>query len=71
MLLDRRLGAPQASSGGLADGPRRLVGPGECIPLIDGGLGLSRWQNIFFCEFDGPRTQRSVVCTVIADTTVK
>ena len=48
-----------------------LVGPGECIPLIDGGLGLSRWQNIFFCEFDGPRTQRSVVCTVIADTTVK
>ncbi|RMH34243.1 MAG: YjbQ family protein, partial [Nitrospirae bacterium] len=33
----------------------------------DGHLGLSRWQNIFFCEFDGPRTERRVVCTVIRD----
>jgi secondary thiamine-phosphate synthase enzyme len=32
-----------------------LVGPSETIPLIDARLGLSRWQNIFFCEFDGPR----------------
>ncbi len=44
-----------------------LVGPSETIPLIEGELGLSRWQNIFFCEFDGPRSQRSVVCTVIGD----
>nr|MBS0020410.1 secondary thiamine-phosphate synthase enzyme YjbQ [Gammaproteobacteria bacterium] len=42
-----------------------LVGPSETIPLIDGKLGLSTWQNIFFCEFDGPRSQRRVVCTVI------
>ena len=44
-----------------------LVGPSETIPLIDGQLGLSTWQNIFFCEFDGPRSDRSVVVTVIAD----
>jgi len=44
-----------------------LVGPSETIPLIDGRLGLSRWQNIFFCEFDGPRSDRRVVCTVMAD----
>jgi secondary thiamine-phosphate synthase enzyme len=44
-----------------------LVGPSETIPLIDGKLGLSTWQNIFFCEFDGPRSERRVVCTVIAD----
>ena len=44
-----------------------LVGPSETIPLIDGKLGLSTWQNIFFCEFDGPRSQRPIVCTVIAD----
>ncbi len=44
-----------------------LVGPSETIPLIDGKLGLSTWQNIFFCEFDGPRSQRHVVCTVISD----
>lgn len=44
-----------------------LIGPSETIPLIDGRLGLSTWQNIFFCEFDGPRKQRQVVCTVIVD----
>ena len=44
-----------------------LVGPSETIPVIDGQLGLSRWQNIFFCEFDGPRSERRVVCTLISD----
>ena len=44
-----------------------LVGPSETIPLMDGKLGLSRWQNIFFCEFDGPRSDRRVVVTVIED----
>ncbi len=43
-----------------------LVGPSETIPLMDGKLGLSTWQNIFFCEFDGPRDDRKVVCTIIA-----
>ena len=44
-----------------------LVGPSESIPVIDGKLGLSRWQNIFLCEFDGPRSERVVVCTIIRD----
>ena len=44
-----------------------LVGPSETIPIIDGALGLSRWQGIFFCEFDGPRDERSVVCTILSD----
>ncbi len=43
-----------------------LVGPSESIPLIDGKLGLSRWQNIFFCEFDGPRAERRVICTILS-----
>lgn len=42
-----------------------LVGPSETIPILDGRLGISRWQNIFFCEFDGPRQRRPVVCTLI------
>lgn len=46
-----------------------LVGPSESVPIIDGALGLSTWQGIFFCEFDGPRQQRSIVCTVLADST--
>jgi len=43
-----------------------LVGPSETIPIIYGQLGLSTWQNIFFCEFDGPRKERKVLCTIIA-----
>lgn len=42
-----------------------LVGPSETIPVAGGGLGLSTWQNIFFCEFDGPRRERKVLCTVM------
>lgn len=43
-----------------------LVGPSETIPIIDGKLGLSQWQNIFFCGFDGPRP-RQVICTILSD----
>lgn len=42
-----------------------LVGPSENIPVMDGCLGLSTWQGIFFCEFDGPRSKRKVICTVL------
>ena len=42
-----------------------LVGPSENVPIIDGELGLSTWQNIFLCEFDGPRSDRQVVCTIL------
>lgn len=44
-----------------------LVGPSETIPLINGEPGLSRWQNIFLCEFDGPRSKRTIVVSVISD----
>jgi len=44
-----------------------LVGPGETVPLINGEMGLSTWQNVFLCEFDGPRTKRTIVVTVIKD----
>jgi secondary thiamine-phosphate synthase enzyme len=44
-----------------------LVGPSQTIPLIDGELALGRWQNIFLCEFDGPRSDRQIVITIIAD----
>jgi len=44
-----------------------LVGPSQTIPIMDGALGLSRWQHVFFCEFDGPRTGRRVICTILAD----
>lgn len=43
-----------------------LVGPSETIPVVGGKIGLSTWQNIFFCEFDGPRAERSIIVTIIA-----
>ena len=44
-----------------------LVGPSETIPVINGELGLSTWQNIFFCEFDGPRKSRKIICTCLSE----
>jgi secondary thiamine-phosphate synthase enzyme len=44
-----------------------LVGASETIPIIEYDAGLSTWQNIFLCEFDGPRERREVVVTIIAD----
>ncbi len=42
-----------------------IIGPSEVVPIENGQLLLSTWQNIFFCEFDGPRTSRKVVVTLI------
>ncbi|HDP54993.1 MAG TPA: YjbQ family protein [Bacteroidetes bacterium] len=42
-----------------------IVGPQETIPIADGKLGLSTWQNIFLCEFDGPRETREIAITIV------
>lgn len=42
-----------------------IVGPGKTIPVIGGKMGLSTWQNIFLCEFDGPREERNIVVTIL------
>jgi secondary thiamine-phosphate synthase enzyme len=44
-----------------------LIGPSETIPIMNGNLGLSTWQNIFFCEFDGPRSRREIVITIFGE----
>ncbi len=41
-----------------------LIGPSESIPVINGKAGLSTWQNVFVCEFDGPRKSRKIVLTL-------
>jgi secondary thiamine-phosphate synthase enzyme len=40
-----------------------MVGPSESIPISGGQLTLGTWQNIFLCDFDGPRS-RTVIVTV-------
>ena len=44
-----------------------VVGPSESIPIREGKLDLSVWQNVFFCEFDGPRRQRTVAVTILGN----
>lgn len=42
-----------------------LVGVSAQIPITDGHLGLGTWQDIFFCEFDGPRHNRKIIVKII------
>ena len=44
-----------------------IVGPSEVIPIRDGQLALSTWQNVFLCDFDGPRRRRTVLVTIQGD----
>jgi secondary thiamine-phosphate synthase enzyme len=41
-----------------------IVGPSEVIPIREGRLALSTWQNVFLCDFDGPRRRRTVLVTI-------
>ena len=38
-----------------------LLGPQVLVPLDGGRLALGRWQGIFLCELDGPRTRKVYV----------
>ena len=42
-----------------------IVGPSETIPIAGGRLCLGTWQNIFLCEFDGPRQERKVIVSIV------
>ena len=41
-----------------------LTATSVVVPLRAGDLALGRWQGIFFCEFDGPRTRKVFVTTL-------
>lgn len=43
-----------------------LVGASQTVPIEQGKLVLGRWQGIYLCEFDGPRT-RQVHVQVLGD----
>src|SRR5690625_2280445 len=34
-----------------------MTGTSQTVLVDDGKLVLGRWQGIYFCEFDGPRTR--------------
>jgi len=35
-----------------------LVGPAVTLLIENGKAVLGRWQGVYFCEFDGPRTRQ-------------
>ena len=38
-----------------------LTGTGLTVMIEDGAPLLGRWQGIYFCEFDGPRTRELII----------
>jgi secondary thiamine-phosphate synthase enzyme len=44
---------------GTSDSPGKaiMVGSMQLLPVASGRPALGRWQRIFFCEFDGPRSR--------------
>jgi secondary thiamine-phosphate synthase enzyme len=64
MLLWLGRAIPQAQSGfrhgeGNSDSHIKasLVGPSVTLLVEKGDLVLGRWQGVYFCEFDGPRSR--------------
>lgn len=43
------------------------LGPSEIVPIHESDIVLGRWQNIFLCEFDGPRAAREIVVTIYGE----
>ena len=39
----------------------------QTIPVSNGRLELGTWQSVFFVELDGPRTNRTIVITVVGE----
>jgi secondary thiamine-phosphate synthase enzyme len=42
-----------------------LVGTGKTIFIEDWKLVLGTWQAIYFCEFDGPRSSRTIAVKIM------
>jgi secondary thiamine-phosphate synthase enzyme len=38
-----------------------FVGCSILVPVENGKLALGQWQDIYFCEFDGPRRRRVIL----------
>lgn len=42
-----------------------IIGVSKTIPIKNNKLILGTWQDIFFCEFDGPRDSRKIIINII------
>ena len=41
-----------------------LIGASSLVSVHEGRVQLGRWQRIFFCEFDGPRTRKVWISSI-------
>ena len=44
-----------------------ILSSSETIPITNGRMELGTWQSVFFVELDGPRTNRTIVITVVGE----
>ena len=69
-ILDRlvplRGGYRHGEGNAAAHAKASLLGASEAVLVENGRLVLGTWQGIFFCEFDGPRTRKVFVTTIVA-----
>ncbi len=42
-----------------------MVGSSATVVITKGRLDLGVWQDIYFCEFDGPRSRR-FICKIVS-----
>ena len=67
LVPDGRWRHDRVDSNGAAHIKAGIIGPSESIPIREGQLSLSTWQNVFLCDFDGPRAERRVVLTIVGE----
>lgn len=48
-----------------------LVGSSVLVPVVAGRLRLGRWQSVYLCEFDGPRSRKVWVSAVAGPSSAK
>jgi secondary thiamine-phosphate synthase enzyme len=41
-----------------------IIGNSRIVPVLNGKLLLGRWEGIFLCEFDGPRTRKVIIAVI-------
>jgi secondary thiamine-phosphate synthase enzyme len=57
---------PEERKNGHAHCCAALLRTSECLSVVDGALGLGRWQRVFLVEFDGAQ-RRDLSVTMIGD----
>jgi secondary thiamine-phosphate synthase enzyme len=65
-LVPRRASYAHAEGNSDSHIKTALVGSSQTVWIEGGRLALGRWQQIFFAEFDGPRT-RELRVKIVAD----